>query len=83
MNLENDTIYFSSKSMTYSWLSNFYPQEIFLQNRLWPTVEHYFQAQKFLDVEYREMIRTTISPATAKRMGRSRNYRIKRGLGYD
>jgi ribA/ribD-fused uncharacterized protein len=52
--------------------SNFalYPFE--LDGKLWRTSEHYFQAQKFLDEEYREKIRTTASPMIAARLGRSR-----------
>lgn len=39
---------------------------------VWPTSEHYFQAQKFRDESYREAIRATPSPMDAARMGRDR-----------
>jgi len=53
--------------------SNFAPSPIRLKDRLWPTVEHYFQAQKFAGTEHEEEIRLTNSPMVAARMGRARS----------
>ena len=39
---------------------------------VWPTSEHYFQAQKFQGQEHRERIRVEPSPMIAARMGRDR-----------
>jgi ribA/ribD-fused uncharacterized protein len=58
--------------------SNFAHYPIRLSGGLWPTVEHYFQAQKFPDTDYEEAIRQAKSPAKAKAMGRSRKYRLRR-----
>ena len=47
----------------------------------WPTVEHYFQAQKFGGAGcevHRERIRESNSPAQAKRLGQSRKYPLRR-----
>ena len=52
--------------------SNFSPHPIELEGRLWPTSEHYFQAQKFVGTEHEEAIRLAKSPMVAARMGRSR-----------
>jgi len=52
--------------------SNFSPQPIELKGRVWPTSEHYFQAQKFAGTEHEEAVRMAPSPMVAARMGRSR-----------
>jgi len=44
---------------------------------MWPTSEHYFQAQKFDDREYQEKIRATPSAMIAARLGRSRKVPIR------
>lgn len=40
-----------------------------LEERFWPTVEHYYQAMKFADFEYQEKIRNSKSPAIANELG--------------
>lgn len=57
----------------YGEFSNFSPHPLRLKDRVWPTVEHYFQAQKFAGTEHEEQIRNTSSPMIAARMGRSRS----------
>ncbi len=64
-------IYFYSKSKKYSWLSNFYPVYFKLNNRNWPTVEHYFQAMKTENIIDQERIRCLEEPKLAKHLGRS------------
>jgi hypothetical protein len=54
------------------YLSNFWPAPITLKGVVWPTSEHYFQAQKFAGTEHEEAIRRVASPMIAARMGRSR-----------
>ena len=44
---------------------------------MWPTTEHYFQAQKFAGTEYEEKIRLTNSPMIAARLGRSRIHPLR------
>ena len=56
----------------YGEFSNFSPHPIQLKGRVWPTSEHYFQAQKFADTDHEEAIRNAKSPTIAARMGRSR-----------
>lgn len=54
-------------------LSNFYPAPVALEGG-WPTVEHFFQGQKFPgDPVLQEKIRTAPTPASAKRLGRTRS----------
>ena len=70
-------IYFCSNSDQYGALSNFSPHGIEMDGAWWPTVEHYFQAQKFADEAYRERIRLSHSPKGAKTLGRSRKLPIR------
>ena len=75
---ESETIAFSSKSPTYNEFSNFYKARMLLDGKEWPTVEHYFQAQKFsANPEYQEKIRAAPQPAKAKSLGASRDYPIR------
>lgn len=63
------SIYFYSNK-NHAFLSNFYPSPFVLDGRKWPTVEHYFQAQKTLSLKEQERIRQLKSPFLAKKVGR-------------
>jgi len=60
------TIRFFSKSETHREFSNFAPFPIDLDGLRWPTVEHYYQAQKFADPELQQRVRKLPKPAAAK-----------------
>ena len=66
-------IRFRSNSELYSEFSNFAPYPIVLDGQDWPTVEHYYQAQKFTSVEYRSRIRLAPHPAAAKNLSKSKS----------
>ena len=53
------------------------PHGFELAGRYWPTVEHYFQAQKFPGMEYAEVIRRAKDPKKAKSLGRSRDWPLR------
>jgi ribA/ribD-fused uncharacterized protein len=53
-------------------LSNFSAHPFELKGKVWPTSEHYFQAQKFAGTDHEEAVRQAKSPMVAARMGRSR-----------
>ena len=72
------TIYFYTKSQKYYEFSNFSAHGIMMQEKWWPTVEHYFQAQKFEDENYVEQIRRAENPHKAKRLGRTRKLPIRK-----
>lgn len=71
-------IEFSSKSASYNELSNFHKAKFMLDGKEWPTVEHYFQAQKFSSSpEYQEKIRAASEPSRAKTFGSSKEFPIR------
>ena len=65
-------IQFYRVSEPYGEFSNFSPHPFELKGKIWPTAEHYFQAQKFAGTEHEELVRLAKSPMVAARMGRSR-----------
>jgi hypothetical protein len=72
-------IRFSSRSETYREFSNFAPFAIDLDGARWPTVEHFYQAQKFDDAELRERIRLAAVPAAAKALADKHRAAIRPG----
>jgi ribA/ribD-fused uncharacterized protein len=52
--------------------SNYFAAKMTLEDKEWPTVEHYFQAMKFpSNPEYQEQIRVAKTPAAAKKLGKT------------
>ena len=67
------TIYFYKVKEPYGCFSNFSPHGIHLQGKHWPTVEHYYQAQKFVgtvDAALIPVIHTAQTPEQAAALGR-------------
>lgn len=71
-------ILFYSVSEKYGEFSNFAAFPINVGGKMWPTSEHYFQAQKFTDSAHIKKIRNARSPMEAARLGRSRKVPIKK-----
>jgi len=71
-------ILFYRVSEPYGEFSNFSAHPIKMRGRRWPTVEHYFQGQKFAGTEHEDEIRELKSPMNAARMGRSRKLPLRR-----
>jgi GTP cyclohydrolase II len=63
-------IRFYHSDQPYGELSNFSRHAIFLDGRIWPTTEHYYQAQKFAGTEREEQIRIAPTPTLAKGLAR-------------
>ncbi len=61
----------------YGFLSNFSAHGFMLDDRYWPTVEHCFQAQKFMGTDHEERIRISRSPKEAKNLGQTREIRLR------
>jgi ribA/ribD-fused uncharacterized protein len=72
-----DTIWFYAQTEPFAEFSNFAPFGIEIDGLWWPTVEHYFQAQKFTDAAWREKIRLSNSPKAAKALGLTRTLPIR------
>lgn len=70
-------IFFYSVGDDFGELSNFAAYPITVDGKRWPTSEHYFQAQKFLDATVRERIRGTKKPNEAARIGRDRKLKLR------
>lgn len=64
--------FYSPREQPYGAFSNFSRHGFMLDELWWPTSEHYFQAQKFMDAAYRERIRQAKTPKYAAELGRSR-----------
>ncbi len=53
------------------FLSNYYPANVSLDGKIYPSVEHAFQAAKTDNELARNQIRDALSPSTAKRLGKN------------
>jgi N-glycosidase YbiA len=73
-----DVIRFYKVDDPYGFLSNFAPYPIFIENELWKTVEHYFQASKFNDRSIKLKIMGMDSPMKAANEGRNRDNLLKK-----
>jgi adenylate cyclase len=73
------TICFFSKSDRYAELSNFAPFPIEIDGMVWFTTEHYYQAQKFADLEMQEKICQAAKPVIVENLARKCKARIRPG----
>lgn len=74
------SIYFYNVNEAYGCFSNFSPHPIHLQGMNWQTVEHYYQAQKFVvtaDAVLISVIYTAQTPADAAALGRDRTRQVR------
>jgi ribA/ribD-fused uncharacterized protein len=83
----NKILFYGEKN-DFGFFSNFYPAPIILEEKEWPTVEHYFQAKKFEGKPLEETIRNAATPGKAKKLGRSPGLRpdweeVKNGIMYN
>jgi ribA/ribD-fused uncharacterized protein len=73
----DNTIYFYAQTDPYAEFSNFAPYGVAFDDFWWPTVEHYFQAQKFHDGAWQEQIRRARKPKDAKALGMTRKLPLR------
>ena len=64
-------LYFGRDRQRFGFLSHFEPSPIEIEGEVWPTVEHYYQAQKSLDPAYAAAIRAAPTPGAAKQLSAS------------
>ena len=62
----------------YGCFSNFAKYGFYINDKFWKTSEHFFQAQKFKDTEYEEMIFSLESPMEAAKIGRSKELPLRK-----
>ena len=84
--LASNTVYFHSEKDAFGEFSNSYSSPFTLNGVLYPTVEHYFQAQKFMgsnatpkSLEYAQLIISQNTPNKAKILG---NKQVRSGYGW-
>ncbi len=70
-------IYFYEKSSPYYEFTNFYPVDVPLDNKIWPTSEHYYQAMKFTDPHLQETIRMAATPREAFNIGQKNKASVR------
>jgi N-glycosidase YbiA len=75
---EREIINFYSTKDAYGCFSNFAASPFRINNKVWKTSEHYFQAQKFAGTEHEEELRLVASPMVVARMGRSRQRPLRK-----
>jgi ribA/ribD-fused uncharacterized protein len=73
----SEPLYFYTKTMPYWGLSNFSPPGFEADGTFWPTVEHFFQAQKFADPDIQGRIRRALTPKEARLLGQSRAFPVR------
>jgi len=66
-----DTIDFYKVKDPYGFMSNFWKCNFVLNNQLWASTEHYYQAFKTLDLIERENVRTQNKPNDARIVGQT------------
>jgi len=79
------TIYFYKVNEPYGCFSNFSPHSICMQGKDWQTVEHYYQAQKFIgtkDEEVSPIIQAAPTPEEAAALGRDRTRQVRADWEY-
>jgi hypothetical protein len=63
----------------YRFLSNFTYTTVEYEGTKYPTIEHAFQAAKFDDLDYREVIADAETPGDAKVLGKTREHPLREG----
>ncbi len=69
-----EPILFYEEYLAFGFLSNFASCPILLKGQLWPTTEHYYQAQKYAGTAIEALVRQAPSPLNSKEMTRLAEY---------
>ena len=68
---DNRILFFSRDREQFGFLSHFHPAPVEVDGETWPTVEHYYQAQRSESQAYRRAIRNAATPGQAKKLAAS------------
>lgn len=63
---KSEPIFFYHSDQPWGELSNFSRHAVFIDDVIWSTTEHYYQAQKFTSNYHQELIRCALTPMLAK-----------------
>jgi ribA/ribD-fused uncharacterized protein len=75
----NKIYFYTSREVPYGVFSNFLRSHpITLKDKVWPSSEHYYQAQKFAGTEYEEAVRLLKTPREAADMGRRKDLPLRK-----
>lgn len=66
-----NTIKFYYEYEDFGYFSNYWLADIFLDGQVWPSSEHYYQANKSIDPVYKEKVRLAATCDDAKALGNS------------
>ncbi|MFA6237694.1 MAG: NADAR family protein [Bacteriovorax sp.] len=75
---QEEVLDFYSVKNAYGEFSNFALFPITIEGIMWPSSEHYFQAQKFFDPALKERVRTAATPFLAAQIGRDPNLPLRK-----
>lgn len=75
--IDSDAIYLS-RSNPEELMGCYSDHPFFLEDKDWPTVEHYFQAIKFENADYQEKVRQAESPQQARKLGSARLRKVRK-----
>jgi len=71
--------FYKAKSIPYGCFSNFSRHGFTCDDgKYWRTSEHYFQAKKYEGTEYEKMVRNAETPGDAARLGRRRDFPLRK-----
>lgn len=70
-------IHFFSKSQTHREFSNFAPFPVAIEGRRWPSVEHFYQAQKFTDAALQNAVRKLPNGSAARDYAHKNRARVR------
>lgn len=73
-NSDNSEEYLLSRLDSTHPLASYSKHGFELDGAEWPSLEHYYQAMKFEDQDYREQIRAANHPADCTRLGKSKRH---------
>ncbi|EKF1959099.1 NADAR family protein [Listeria monocytogenes] len=72
-------IHFYSENADYGCFSNFSLHPVVIDGGTYPTTEHYFQVQKFIDKKIIKKVINTKKPIDAAKLGRNRAFPLRKG----